>query len=163
MKKFYVHPPFFPPSFRILYIEAVIFRPRNFYQEVCSMMKHTKKIILAALIAFVCAGAVSARDHRRDGRRRVPPVGTAVTVTGTLQLINGEIAVVQSGNTYYANRLHRFVGFIDGIKEGATVTLKGTAYQLPLVTGFYKLAIAEMTINGKTYTGLDRPGPADRA
>jgi hypothetical protein len=118
------------------------------------MMKHTKKIILAALIAFVCVGAVSAKNHK-DDRWRVAPVGTAVTVTGTLQLINGEIAVVQSGNTYYANRLHRFIGFIDGLKEGATVTLKGTAYQIPLATGFYKLAITEMTISGRTYTGLN--------
>jgi hypothetical protein len=119
------------------------------------MMKHTKRFILAALIAFVCAGVVSARDHHKDDRWRVPPVGTAVTVTGTLQLINGEIAVVQSGNTYYANRLHRFIGFIDGLKEGATVTLKGTAYQIPLATGFYKLAITEMTISGRTYTSLN--------
>ncbi|MDR1147248.1 MAG: hypothetical protein LBK66_01305 [Spirochaetaceae bacterium] len=118
-------------------------------------MKHTKKIILAVIIAFVCVGAVSAKNHK-DDRRRVPTVGTAVTVTGTLQLINGEIAVVQSGNTYYVGQLHHLIGFVTGLQEGATVTLKGTAYQIPLATNFYKLSLSEMTISGRTYTGLDQ-------
>jgi hypothetical protein len=62
---------------------------------------------------------------------------------------------VQSGKTYYPHKLRGLVGFIDGLKEGVTVTLRGTAYQIPLATNFYKLEVADMTINGKTYTGLN--------
>jgi hypothetical protein len=117
-------------------------------------MKHTQRVILSVLIAFVCVRAVFAKNHRYD-RGCVPPVGTAVTVSGTLQLINGEIAVAQSGNTYYVGRLHHLIGFVSGLQEGATVTLKGTAYQIPLATNFYKLSLSEMTISGRTYTGLN--------
>jgi hypothetical protein len=85
------------------------------------------------------------------------PLGRAevVTVSGPLQLVNGRIAVVQDGKTYYADRLGRLTGFIEGLREGAQVTLTGVPEPYPSGTDTYRLWISAMTLNGKVYDGLD--------
>jgi hypothetical protein len=76
-------------------------------------------------------------------------------VSGPLQLVNGRIAVVQEGKTYYADQLGRLVGFVEGLREGAQVTLTGTPELYPYGTDAYRLWISAMTLNGKVYDGLD--------
>jgi hypothetical protein len=72
-----------------------------------------------------------------------------------LQLVNGRIAVIQDGKTYYANQLSRLTGFIEGLREGAQVTLTGIPEPYPFGTDAYHLRISAMTLNGKVYDGLD--------
>ncbi|MDR1469099.1 MAG: hypothetical protein LBT00_07385 [Spirochaetaceae bacterium] len=125
-------------------------------------MKHTGKIVVAVLMGMAFAGALFAQDGRRGwGRQPSPPpaVATApaetVTISGPLQLVNGRIAVVQDGKTYYVGQLGRLVGFIEGLREGAQVTLMGNALPYPPGTDSYRLRITTMTLNGKVYDGLD--------
>jgi hypothetical protein len=102
-----------------------------------------KKTLLMALIACFAAGSVSAQQEW--GLNSGIPTQT---VTGTLQLRDGTIAVVNDSQVHYVPSLERFIGFIDGLKEGAQVSLEGYIYSNPLYT---HLTPSKLTMNGKTY------------
>jgi hypothetical protein len=92
-------------------------------------------------------------DRRGDGpgpRRGV--AGEAVTVSGNLELVDGQIAVVADGITYIAGGLRWLTGFIDGIKEGAAVSLEGWARTAPFSDNTRFLRISKLTVGGKDYT-----------
>jgi hypothetical protein len=95
-----------------------------------------KKLMLMTAIAFLAGGTIFAQAWSG--------VSQKITVTGTLQLQNGQI-VLASGNTvYFVPTLIRYIGFIDGLKEGAGVSIEGYA------SGNY-LEPSKVTINGKPY------------
>jgi hypothetical protein len=48
-------------------------------------------------------------------------------ISGNLEISHGFISVESGGVVYYVMGLHRFFGFIDGLKAGAAVTLEGYA------------------------------------
>jgi hypothetical protein len=101
-----------------------------------------KKLGFVLAIAFFAIGTASAQGWGNWGN--VPQL---VTVEGTLQLQNGQI-VVSSGNTvYYCPVIGRYVGFIDGLKEGSRVTIEGYAVGNVLQP-------AKLTASGKSYDFL---------
>jgi hypothetical protein len=124
-------------------------------------MKHTRKIAIAVLAGLVAAGSLCAQEGMRNWRRSPPPLPPAetITVSGPLQLVNGRIAVEQDGKTYYADYLGRLTGFIEGLREGAQVTLTGNAEPHASGPEFYRLHITTMTFNGKVYDNLDKGRP----
>jgi len=71
-------------------------------------------------------------------------VSQSVTVTGTLQLQNGQIALAGGNTFYFVPTLGRYIGFIEGLKEGASVSIDG------YVWGNY-LEPSKLTIGGKSY------------
>jgi hypothetical protein len=72
-----------------------------------------KKIVLLVFLAAVTGSILFAQTT------------PTTTVNGTLGFYSGRI-VVRSGTTiYYTRGLDRLVGFIDGFKEGAQVTIEG--------------------------------------
>jgi hypothetical protein len=116
-------------------------------------MKKKTQIFMFALIGLLCAGSVWAQDwgHGPGRRGNLPPAET-VTVNGTLQLVEGRIALVADGKTYYTNGpFQRLIGFIDGLKEGAAVRLEGPATTVPLNPNARFLWVTKLTFNGKTY------------
>ena len=82
----------------------------------------------------------------------------SVSVSGNLSIVRGMIAVTDGGTVYIADGLHRFVGFIDGLVEGAAVTLEGYAFSGPRDETVKFLSVQKMTLNGKDYD-LARPAP----
>jgi len=101
-----------------------------------------KKIVLLCLLAALMCGSLFAQSNT--------PATT--NIRGTLGLSAGRIAVVSGNITYYVRGLERFVGFIDGLKEGAQVSIDGYA-AAPTVEGqkdrlFYPVTL---TLNGKNY------------
>jgi len=101
-----------------------------------------KKIVLLCLLAAVMCGGIFAQSNT--------PATT--NIKGTLGLSAGRISVVSGDITYYVMGLSRFVGFIDGLKEGAQVSLDGYA-SAPRTEGqkdrvFYPVTL---TLNGKNY------------
>jgi hypothetical protein len=129
-----------------------------------------KRIFCIALLALTAAVIVSAQqrgppgygrgEHHGPGYRAGPR--ETVTVTGSLELIDGTIALKQDTVTYYVMGLNRLTGFIDGLKEGAAVTLEGSARRLPGEGERRALLVSRLEINGKTYDNLtpalrDRP------
>ena len=97
-----------------------------------------KRLSLFVLIAALIAGTVFAQDkdarpdrnNRQDRIERYDPNNRqnevkSVTIEGTLQLEKGSIAVKSGDSVYYVPMLMRYIGFIDGLKEGARVSVEG--------------------------------------
>ena len=91
-------------------------------------------------VALMAIGTVFAQNQEKE--RRSPP--KPITVEGTLQLQNGFIAVANGDTVYYVGMLHRYIGFIEGLKEGNKATIEGYAYK-----NF--LRPTKMVVGGKTY------------
>jgi hypothetical protein len=119
-----------------------------------------KRIVLFSLLAFGIVAFASAQHMGRRGmefpnmpRPSAPqiPAAEQVTVTGNLSIVHGKIAVVSGDTTYYVSGLRRYVGFIDGLKEGAQVKLEGSAYTLPSDAKAKSLRANKLNLNGKDY------------
>lgn len=103
-----------------------------------------KKLMLVLVIAVSVAGMASAQNWGGRGN-----YSQSITVNGTLQIQNGYIAVVDGNTVYYVPMLERYIGFIDGLKEGAQVNLEGyTAGNGNVVQ------MSKLTLNGKSYDML---------
>ncbi|GHU30769.1 hypothetical protein FACS1894172_04560 [Spirochaetia bacterium] len=100
-----------------------------------------KKFVLVLVIALSVTGMVSAQN-RGNGWG----YSETVTVTGTLQLQNGTTAVANGNTVYYVPALERYIGFIDGLKEGAQISIDG--YTLG---NRNSLQPVKVVLNGKTY------------
>ena len=98
-----------------------------------------KKISFLLVVAILAMGVVSAQNWRNQWG-----IGQPVTVEGTLQLQNGQIVVSTGNAVYFVPVLNQYIGFIDGLKEGARVSVLGYA------SGDI-LQVSQITINGKSY------------
>jgi hypothetical protein len=135
-----------------------------------------KRTILFFTLVFCAAALVMAHGNNRRGSDRFPggprphawgqdsprnqtplPSPENVSVSGNLTIAQGMIAVVSGDTTWLVRGLNRYVGFIDGLKEGAQVTLEG--YAMPAGSrdkNIKSLHVQKMTLNGKDYE-LARP------
>jgi hypothetical protein len=77
-----------------------------------------------------------------------------VTVSGTLGFSRGYISLEQDGITYYVLGLDKLIGFVDGLKEGASVTLEGTVFTPGANTPVRFLWAGKLSFNGKEYGEL---------
>ncbi|MDR2747007.1 MAG: hypothetical protein LBB77_06115 [Treponema sp.] len=79
-------------------------------------------------------------------------------LSGTLGLSQGVIVLKNGEEIWYAPGLRPYIGFIDGLKEGAAVTLEGWGRKTPEAgeaAGF--LRVSKLTLDGKDY----EVGPAE--
>ena len=100
-----------------------------------------KKVISIMVIAILVAGTICAQDkvNPRENRQR-----ETVSIEGTLKLENGLVAV-QSGDTVYrVPLLNRYIGFINGLKEGAKVSVEGNSFRNVIMP-------KKVVIDDKTY------------
>lgn len=101
-----------------------------------------KKLGLLMIFVLLATGTVFAQRGGRGSmqgcgeapRRNAPHAWCAerwaappqeANISGTLQLQQGLIAVVSGSDTYFAPSLRRHVGFIQGLTEGAQVSMEG--------------------------------------
>ena len=89
-------------------------------------------------------------------RREVPKPET-VTVSGSLIVMNGSPAVRSGEDTYIVSGIRRLLGLVDGLKEGAQITLEGVAITVPRDEKVKVLMTSKLTLGGKTYD-LPKPG-----
>jgi hypothetical protein len=112
-----------------------------------------KRIIFLALCVLAAAAAVSAQTGNRPvpdaGRGFTPPAQE--TISGNLGISGGMISLESGGGLYYVAGLNRFIGFIDGLKEGAAVSLTGYAFDSPRLSGAKVFRAIELRLNGKSY------------
>jgi len=106
-----------------------------------------KRTIIFFMLVFCAAALVLAQGNNRW--RQDPP--EKATVSGNLTIAQGMIAVVSGETTWLIGGLNRYVGFIDGLKEGAEVTLEGYAMPASRDKNTQLLQVQKMTLNGKDY------------
>jgi hypothetical protein len=108
------------------------------------------------LISLAGGSSVFAQEIRQN-----PGIPEKTVISGKLGVAGGMIALEEGGKTYYTAGLDRFTGFIDGLKEGAQVSLEG--YAVPRYRGGagYFFRVTKLTLNGKDYdldTDITRNG-----
>ena len=85
-----------------------------------------KKIIIFLFIAALITGIAFAQE--RPARQRVEPPKPQ-TITGILKLEKGSVAVQSGENVYMAPMLTRYIGFINGLREDARVSIEGFVFR----------------------------------
>jgi hypothetical protein len=103
------------------------------------------KLITFLFVSVLFAGTVFAqnkedRPNKNDRQREM----VKVTVEGALRLEKGLVAVASGDSVYYVPVLTRYIGFIDGLKEEAKVSIEGYQFK-----DFIRPV--KVTINEKVY------------
>jgi hypothetical protein len=125
-----------------------------------------KKILLLALMALAVSMTAFAQVPRPRGqngipRQALPPagkLGEELTINGKLEWVNGRIAVRTEDKTYFISGIRQLLGFVDGLKEGAELTLTGRAYGVSYIPEYGFFRTEKVGFNGKEYT-LKQDGP----
>lgn len=108
-----------------------------------------KKIIISMIIVLSVANIVSAQNSAPNPST---PQGIQQTsINGKLAFVNGRIAVQDASAVYYASGINQLIGFVDGLKEGAAVTLDGFLFPASPSAGGQFFRTSKLTFNGKTY------------
>jgi hypothetical protein len=107
-----------------------------------------KRIWLCVFLAASMTVLVFAQGEKRWEPRAAPE---KTSVSGTLGIAKGSIALKSGDDTYSVMALNRFVGFIDGLKEGAQVNLEGYAFTVPRNAEGKVFRVTKLTLNGKDY------------
>ena len=111
-----------------------------------------KKMVLLCLFTAVICGSVFAQSNSQ-----------ITTIKGTLKINGNRFSVVSGNITYSVRGLERLVGVVDGLKDGAQVSMEGYA-TAPTTEGQRERVFnpVRLTINGKTYE-VGSPGAGNPA
>jgi hypothetical protein len=110
-----------------------------------------KKIVLCVFFAAVLGGVLLAQDSGGPGSFQLNRMPERITLSGSLGLSRGRIALESGGTTYFIAGIDRLIGFVDGLKEGASVSLEGWAFPLPRSEKEQIFRAAKLSFNGKDY------------
>jgi hypothetical protein len=109
-----------------------------------------KRSVLFIFLILALAAMVSAQGWGNRGIPR-PQASEDVTISGSMIVANGFPALKSGDVTYFVSGISRLVGFIDGLKEGAQVTIEGQARPASQDGKLKILHPKKMTLNGKSY------------
>ncbi|MDR2747758.1 MAG: hypothetical protein LBB77_09975 [Treponema sp.] len=121
-----------------------------------------KKYLVLALIALAMTGQVFAGwggPGRGPSSHGLPETGesgsdlAAITISGTLEVINGQLAVKDGPVSYFVKGLSRLMRSVPGLVVGAKITLEGYSSVIMddgAVSGHYFKA-AKLSFNGQSY------------
>ncbi|MDR1029856.1 MAG: hypothetical protein LBL76_03180 [Treponema sp.] len=112
-----------------------------------------KRSVFVILLALAVGGLVAAQQRNTWDRFNFRGPSTppeTLKVTGTLGIQQGMIALQDKDINYYILGLERFIGFIDGLKEGANVSIEGYAWASQKAESRF-LRAAKLTLNNKEY------------
>ncbi|MDR1099142.1 MAG: hypothetical protein LBL28_01540 [Treponema sp.] len=109
-------------------------------------------------LALLCAaGILFAQTANPPGPGFGRGEAEKTAISGNLGISSGMISLESGGTLYYVIGLNRFIGFIDGLKEGAAVSLEGYAFEAPRLSGAMLFRVTELRLSGKSYD-LSPPG-----
>ncbi|MDR0599512.1 MAG: hypothetical protein LBG84_05450 [Treponema sp.] len=80
-----------------------------------------------------------------------PPAPAMTTVNGKLALVNGRVALQNGEDLYYVAGIQRLVGFVEGLKEGAQVSLEGYVRDSRWDAKAKVLLTAKLSIGNRSY------------
>lgn len=115
-----------------------------------------KRIVTVCIIGLVALGAVSAQGFGprpgMPGQPVQPQIQqVASTIEGKLALVQGHPAVAVKDKTYFVQLPQFMYGFVDGLKEGATVKLEGFEVAIPYAPNSFMFHVNTLTIGTKSY------------
>jgi hypothetical protein len=119
-----------------------------------------KRKILFAMMVLGFAAMVQAQVWGPGWNRRNMPTNETLMVSGTMVVVQGMPALKSGDVTYFVSGISQLIGFIDGLKEGAQVTIEGVAMTSPSDKNVKFLRPSKLTINGKIYE-LSPPAPPE--
>ena len=131
-----------------------------------------KKALIAVAIAFLVIGAAAAQPYGQwnqprniapgRGQQVMPSYGRGmmtynqstivlekITLEGTLELVDGRVAIKKDAKTYFVMIPNRLYGFVDELKEGASVKVDGDSHEVIGVKDSYAVRVSSLTLNGK--------------
>jgi len=94
---------------------------------------------------------INAQEWGPGWNWRNTPASETVAASGTMVVAQGRPALKSGDIIYYVSGISQLIGFIDGFKEGAQVTIEGTALTSPNDKNMKFLRASKLTINGKDY------------
>jgi len=94
------------------------------------------------------------RQDRRVPQQNCQQQNDSVSVEGTLKLEKGFIAVQSGESVYLVPMLNRYIGFIDGLKEGEKVSIEGRGFK-------NMIQPLKVTIGEKSYDFIASPRGSD--
>ena len=109
-----------------------------------------KRLCLFFAVFFLFLGLISScspegiENLKRAARE-------AVTVSGSLIVAHGRPAIKNGEVTYIVGGINRLIGFVEGLKEGAQVTIEGYAMSRQKEDNLKFLMPTKLTLGGKTY------------
>jgi len=116
-----------------------------------------KRIVTVCIVALTAIGAASAQGFG-GGQARQPMMAQVQqvqqvesTIEGKLALVQGHPAIVVKDKTYFVQIPQFLYGFVDGLKEGATVKLAGFEMAVPYAPNSYFFDVNTLTIGAKSY------------
>jgi hypothetical protein len=115
-------------------------------------------LLLLGLVLYAQEGNPLQQNKRRYHGADERAAAEKLSLDGTLGLSRGIIVLKSGEETWYVPGLLRYAGFIDGLKEGAAVTLEGWGRRNPRIdeaAGF--LMVSKLSLDGKDY----EVGPAE--
>lgn len=73
-----------------------------------------------------------------------------ISLEGTLELVNARVAIKKDNKTYYVMIPSRLYGFVDGLKEGASIKVEGYSHAVPGVENSFAVRVNTLELGGKT-------------
>ena len=122
---------------------------QSFFNVRCILKRKILSILFIFGLAAMTWAQGSGRDKPSNEMRR--PAGETVTVSGSMVVSHGLPAVKSGDDTYFVRGINRLTGFVDGLKEGAQVTLEGRSFTSKRDSTLKFLRPAKLTLNGKDY------------
>ena len=113
-----------------------------------------KRTIITILLVSGLTAMTWAQGWGRvqDSRNNPPrPAAETVTVSGSLVVSHGMPALASGDVTYIITGISRLIGFVDGLKEGAQVSIEGSAFGNNSDAKLKYLRPVKLTLGGKTY------------
>jgi hypothetical protein len=125
-------------------------------ESTCGAMKRNVLFVLLALsvlsASYAQDGGGRGGPRGQHGAPPAPAPAQTLTVTGTLGLLRGMPVLEDGGTSYYVPDILRYAGFIEGLKEGAKVTLEGQLAPANRQEANAKmLRVTKLTIGSKSY------------
>jgi len=109
------------------------------------------------ILFFILAAVITASAFAQGTGKINRPVTDKITVSGNLIVARGSPALVSGDVTYLIGGLRRLFGFVDGLKEGAEVSIEGVAMSSQKEDKTKLLIPSKLTLGGKTYEMAPMP------
>ena len=116
-------------------------------------MKQKIFLILMAIGLTTLGWTQQGQRHPNNPRPQGEPrfETEALSITGRLIVANGFPAIKNGDITYIVKGINRLTGFVDGLKEGAQVTIEGSSIKTKRDDNISVIIPSKLTLNGKEY------------